>query len=82
VSGEIVRIDFEEGKMAKAGDVLAEIDSRTYDAQLSQAKGVLARDEARLENARLLKTSWAFRVAVGEGPEGEVRRIRGRSLSS
>jgi multidrug efflux system membrane fusion protein len=53
VSGEVVKIDFTEGKMVNAGDVLAEIDPRTYDASLNQAKGVLARDEALLANARL-----------------------------
>jgi multidrug efflux system membrane fusion protein len=53
VSGQIVRFDFQEGQMVKAGDALAEIDPRTYQAALAQAHGQLARDSAALANARL-----------------------------
>jgi multidrug efflux system membrane fusion protein len=53
VSGEIYKIDFVEGAMVKAGDLLAEIDPRTFEAALGQAKGALARDEASLANAKL-----------------------------
>jgi multidrug efflux system membrane fusion protein len=52
VSGQVVRFTFREGQMVKAGDVLAEIDPRTFQAQLDQAKGQLARDAAMLANAR------------------------------
>lgn len=51
VNGEIVKIDFDEGQMVKAGDTLAEIDARPYQAALDQAKGQLARDRASLTNA-------------------------------
>ena len=37
----------------KAGDLLAEIDPATYQAQLLQAQGQLARDQALLQNAKL-----------------------------
>src|SRR5579864_6867330 len=53
VSGEIVKFDFTEGQMIKAGDVLCEIDPRTYQDALDQAKGQLARDAALLANARI-----------------------------
>jgi multidrug efflux system membrane fusion protein len=53
VSGQVVRFSFREGQMVKAGDVLAEIDPRTFQAQLDQAKGQLARDNAMLVNARI-----------------------------
>ena len=53
VSGNVLRFDFQEGQMVKAGDLLAEIDPRPFQATLDQAKGTLARDTASLENARL-----------------------------
>ena len=53
VSGTIVRIDFQEGSMVKAGDVLTEIDPRPFQAALDQAKGQLVRDTALLANARV-----------------------------
>ncbi len=53
VDGELVRIAFTEGQVVKAGDVLAEIDPRPYQAQLAQAEGQMARDQALLANARI-----------------------------
>src|SRR5260370_28484362 len=53
VDGQIVKIDFSEGKDVNVGDVLVEIDPRPYDAALSQAQANKLKDEAQLENARL-----------------------------
>jgi len=53
VSGYVQKWFFDIGAHVKKGDLLAEIDPRTYEAALAQAKGMLARDSATLANARL-----------------------------
>jgi len=53
VDGQIVKINFSEGKDVRTGDVLVEIDPRPYQAALSQAQANKLKDEAQLENARL-----------------------------
>jgi multidrug efflux system membrane fusion protein len=53
VDGQIVRINFSEGRDVRTGDVLVEIDPRPYEAALNQAEANKLKDEAQLENARL-----------------------------
>jgi multidrug efflux system membrane fusion protein len=53
VDGQIVNVNFSEGKDARTGDVLVEIDPRPYEAALDQARANKLKDEAQLENARL-----------------------------
>src|ERR1700741_5044414 len=49
VWGYLERVNFKEGVMVNAGDVLFEIDPRTYKAALAQAEGNLASLDARLK---------------------------------
>lgn len=53
VDGELVQIAFKEGEMVKKGDLLAVIDPRPYQVQLSQAEAQLFKDQASLRDAQL-----------------------------
>ena len=53
VSGVLQSVLFKEGDKVKAGQVLFEIDPRTFRAAYNQAQAQLARDQAQLENSRV-----------------------------
>jgi len=53
INGYLTEVAFQEGRMVKKGDFLAQIDPRPYQVALEQAEGQLAKDQALLKNAQL-----------------------------
>jgi membrane fusion protein, multidrug efflux system len=52
IQGQIISINFTEGQKVHAGDLLAQIDPRPYQAMIDQYTGQLERDQAQLANAQ------------------------------
>lgn len=54
VSGVLQQVNFQEGQMVKAGQVLVTIDPRPFELALMQASGQRQRDQAQLDNAKII----------------------------
>src|SRR5258705_3092775 len=52
IQGQIISINFTEGQTVHAGDLLAQIDPRPYQALIDQYTGNLELDQAQLINAQ------------------------------
>src|SRR3979411_1464904 len=52
IQGQIISIKFTEGQTVRAGDLLAQIDPRPYQALIDQYTGNLERDQAQFKNAQ------------------------------
>lgn len=59
VTGTIVKIGYRQGQLVHKGDLLVQIDPRPYQAQLEQADANQAKDQANLENAKLILARYA-----------------------
>lgn len=52
VEGELMRISFKDGQFVRAGEVLAQVDPRPFQAKLEQAEGQLKQVQAQLNQAQ------------------------------
>ena len=65
VSGQLESLSFEPGAFVRKGSVLAQIDPRLLKAQLDQARGSVARDQALLQKAQADQQRYADMLGKG-----------------
>lgn len=65
IQGQITSINFTEGQQVHAGDLLAQIDPRPYQALIDQYTANLERDQAQLVNARANQSRYSQLGAKG-----------------
>ncbi len=70
--GRLLELAFADGQEVKKGDLLARIDSRTYQAQYDQAVAKKAQDEAQLANARIDLERYARLAATNFGSKQQA----------
>jgi membrane fusion protein, multidrug efflux system len=78
VTEQILSIDFKDGQFVKKGQVLAQLDPSTYQAQLDQAEANLGRDQAHLENGRINLNRYIPLQKQGFAPEQQVSTQQAR----
>ena len=70
VETTIVSVHFEDGNKVNQGDLLFTLDARQIDAQIEQAEGMLARDQAQLEGAQ--RDVRRYSHLIGKGATTQV----------
>src|SRR5437879_9910771 len=79
VETTIVSVHFEDGAKVAEGDLLFTLDSRQIDAQIEQAEGQLAKDQAQLEGAQRDLRRYNDLVAKGATTQVNVDNARTQS---
>jgi len=76
VSGYLQKRNYTEGSAVKKGDLLFQIDPRTYQAALDEAKGLLAQAEAKLEKTRQDRERYQSLLNDGAVSQQEFENVK------
>jgi RND family efflux transporter MFP subunit len=79
VETTIVSVHFEDGAKVNEGDLLFTLDARQIDAQIEQAEGTLAKDQAQLEGAQRDLRRYNDLVAKGATTQVNVDNAKTQS---
>ena len=72
VDGQLMNVYYKEGAIVNKGALLAELDPRPFQVQLTQAEGQLLRDQAALDNAKVDLTRYEALLPRNAVPEQQV----------
>jgi RND family efflux transporter MFP subunit len=68
----IDNVNFEDGAKVNVGDILFKLDARQIDAQISQAEGVVTKDQAQLAGAERDLARYSDLIGKGATPQTNV----------
>lgn len=81
VEGEVVDVRVRDGQDVRAGDLLLQIDPRSYEIAVLQAEAALARDQAQLEKTQAQETRFQRLAPQGYVSADDYAQVRA-NLSS
>ncbi len=81
VDGQLKRVVFTEGKEVHAGELLAQLDPRTFQAQLKLAEANLAKDQAQLANTQVDLGRYSRLASIGASPTQNADTLKAQVAS-
>ncbi|WP_369788148.1 efflux RND transporter periplasmic adaptor subunit [Rouxiella sp. WC2420] len=74
--GELQQVYFKEGQWVHAGDLLAQVDPKVYQAQVLLSKATMEKDQAQLASTMVDYTRARKLAAAGAGPTQNVDTLK------